>query len=222
MENIINKPIFNSKLKSRNVSNKEKWIGYLLGPCGALLFNAVMATYLNVYYTDVLKLGGLWGGLFLVIFPIISKIIDAITNVIMGTVIDRTHTKQGKARPWLLLSAPLLCISGILLFVVPSGNEVLQIIWVMLSYNLYYSLAFTIYNMSHNLMVSLSTRNTAQREALAVFNNVSTIMMTGIFVTLIFPMAIMPALGASKGMWIIVMSILSCISLPLVLLEYYY
>ncbi len=45
-------------------------------------------------------------------------------------------------------------------------------------------------------MVSLSTRNTAQREVLAIFNNVSTIMMTGIFVTLIFPMAIMPALGA--------------------------
>ncbi len=222
MENIINKPIFNSKLKSRNVSNKEKWIGYLLGPCGALLFNAVMATYLNVYYTDVLKLGGLWGGLFLVIFPIISKIIDAITNVIMGTVIDRTHTKQGKARPWLLLSAPLLCISGILLFVVPSGNEVLQIIWVMLSYNLYYSLAFTIYNMSHNLMVPLSTRNTAQRGVLAVFNNISTIMMSGIIVALIFPMAIMPALGASKGMWIIVMSLLSCITLPLVILEYYY
>ena len=222
MENIINKPIFNSKLKSRNVSNKEKWIGYLLGPCGALLFNAVMATYLNVYYTDVLKLGGLWGGLFLVIFPIISKIIDAITNVIMGTIIDRTHTKQGKARPWLLLSAPLLCISGILLFVVPSGNEVLQIIWVMLSYNLYYSLAFTIYNMSHNLMVPLSTRNTAQRGVLAVFNNISTIMMSGIIVALIFPMAIMPALGASKGMWIIVMSLLSCITLPLVILEYYY
>ncbi len=222
MENIINKPIFNSKLKSRNVSNKEKWIGYLLGPCGALLFNAVMATYLNVYYTDVLKLGGSWGGLFLVIFPIISKIIDAITNVIMGTVIDRTHTKQGKARPWLLLSAPLLCISGILLFVVPSGNEVLQIIWVMLSYNLYYSLAFTIYNMSHNLMVPLSTRNTAQRGVLAVFNNISTIMMSGIIVALIFPMIIMPALGASKGMWIIVMSLLSCITLPLVILEYYY
>lgn len=160
--------------------------------------------------------------MFLVIFPILSKILDAITNVIMGAIIDRIHTKQGKARPWLLLSAPFLCVSGILLFVVPSNNEVLQIIWVMISYNLYYSLAFTIYNMSHNLMVPLSTRNTAQRGVLAVFNNVSTIMMSGIIVALIFPMSIMPALGASKGMWIIVMSILSCISLPFVLLEYYY
>lgn len=160
--------------------------------------------------------------MFLVIFPILSKILDAITNVIMGAIIDRIHTKQGKARPRLLLSAPFLCVSGILLFVVPSNNEVLQIIWVMISYNLYYSLAFTIYNMSHNLMVPLSTRNTAQRGVLAVFNNVSTIMMSGIIVALIFPMSIMPALGASKGMWIIVMSILSCISLPFVLLEYYY
>ena len=214
--------IFNSKVKSQNVTGKEKWLGYLLGPCGALLFNAVMATYLNVYYTDVLGLGTVWGGMFLVIFPIISKVLDAITNVIMGAVIDRTRTKQGKARPWLFLSAPLVAVTGVLLFIVPSGNDTLQIIWVMLSYNLYYSIAYTIYNMSHNLMVPLSTRNTSQRGVLAVFNNISTIMMSGIVVALIFPMAIIPSLGTSKTMWIICMSILSCISLPLVLLEYYF
>ena len=48
--------IFNSKVHSKNVEGKEKWLGYLLGPCGALLLNAVLATYLNVFYTDVLKL----------------------------------------------------------------------------------------------------------------------------------------------------------------------
>ena len=56
-----------------------------------------MATYLNQFYTDVLGLGGVWNGMFLVVFPIVSKVIDAITNVIMGYVIDRTRTKQGKA-----------------------------------------------------------------------------------------------------------------------------
>ena len=213
---------WNSKVRSQNVTNKEKWLGYLLGPCGALLFNAVMATYLNVYYTDVLGLGTVWGGMFLVVFPIVSKIIDAITNVIMGAVIDRTRTAQGKARPWLLLSAPLVAVTGVLLFVVPSGNEAVQIVWVMLSYNLYYSVAYTIYNMSHNLMVPLSTRNTSQRGVLAVFNNISSIMMSGIVVALIFPMAIIPSLGTSKGLWITCMCVLSCISLPLVLLEYYF
>ena len=216
--NALSGRAWNSRVRSQNVTGMEKWLGYLAGPCGALLFNAVMATYLNVYYTDVLGLGGL----FLVVFPVISKVIDAITNVIMGYVIDRTRTKQGKARPWLLLSAPLVAVTGVLLFVVPSGDDILQIAWVMISYNLYYSVAYTIYNMSHNLMVPLSTRNTAQRGVLAVFNNISTIMMSGIVVALVFPMAVMPALGTSKGLWIAVMSVLACISLPLVLVEYYF
>ena len=218
----LSQRFFNSKIRSQNVGGKERWLGYMVGPCGSLLFSAVMGTYLNVYYTDVLNLGTVWGGMFLVIFPIISKIIDAITNVIMGYIIDRTHTKQGKARPWLLLSAPLLTVTGILLFVVPSGNMTLQIIWVMLSYNLYYSVALTIYNMSHNLLVPLSTRNTAQRSVLAVFNNIATIMMSGILVALVFPMLIIPSLGTSKDLWITCMSILSCITLPLAFLEYYY
>lgn len=219
---LLSNKIFDSRIHSRNVTNKEKWLGYLLGPCGALLLNAVLATYLNVYYTDVLNLTSVWGGLFLVIFPLVSKVIDAATNVLMGYIIDRTKTKQGKARPWLLLSAPLLTITGILLFIVPQGNTTLQVIWVMVSYNLFYSFAYTIYNMSHNLMCPLSTRNTIQRGGLSVFNQISTIMMSGILVALVFPMAIMPILGVNKELWILVMSILSIMALPLTLLEYYF
>lgn len=214
--------IFNSRVHSKNVTGKEKWLGYLLGPCGALLLNAVLATYLNVYYTDVLKLTTVWGGAFLIVFPVVSKIIDAITNVIMGYIIDRTKTKQGKARPWLLLSAPLLAITGVLLFIVPSGSVGLQVAWVMISYNLFYSFAYTIYNMSHNLMVPLSTRNTMQRGGLSVFNQISTIMMSGIIVALVFPMVIMPLLGVDRSLWIIVMCVLSIITLPLTLVEYYF
>ena len=222
MTNKLSSPLLNSRVKSDDVKASEKWLGYLLGPSGALLLNAVLATYLNVYYTDVLKLTTIWGGAFLTVFPIISKIIDAITNVIMGYIIDHTKTAQGKARPWLLLSAPLLLISGILLFVVPQGNQTVQIIWVMLSYNLFYSFAYTIYNMSHNLMVPLSTRNTEQRGGLSVFNQISTIMMSGILVALVFPMLIMPQLGVDKSKWIVTMSILSCLALPLTLMEYYF
>ena len=211
-----------SRVRSEEVKPTEKWLGYLLGPAGALLLNAVLATYLNVYYTDVLKLTHVWGGAFLVIFPIVSKIIDAITNVVMGYIIDRTHTKEGKARPWLLLSAPLLTVTGILLFTVPSGSETVQVIWVMVSYNLFYSFAYTIFNMSHNLMVPLSTRNITQRGSLSVFNQIATIMMSGILVALVFPMAVMPMIGVDQGKWIALMSILSILALPLTLLEYYF
>ena len=218
----LSKRFFNSRIRSKNVTNSEKWLGYLLGPCGALLLNAVLATYLNVYYTDVLNLTGMWGGLFLMIFPIISKVIDAITNVIMGYIIDRTHTKQGKARPWLLLSAVVLPISGILLFTVPNGNDTVKVLWVMISYNLYYSFAYTIYNMSHNLMVPLSTRNTTQRGGLSVFNQIATIMISGMLVAMVFPMVIMPMIGVNVTGWITLMGILSILTLPLTLMEYYF
>ena len=113
---LLDHKAFQSRVHTTDVSRREKWLGYLLGPAGALLLNAVLATYLNVYYTDVLKLTHVWGGAFLVVFPILSKIIDAITNVVMGYVIDRTHTKEGKARPWLLICVMLFTMSVILMF----------------------------------------------------------------------------------------------------------
>ena len=211
-----------SRIRSQDVTNKEKWIGYLVGPAGALLLNAVLASYLNVFYTDVLKLTGIWGGAFLTVFPIASKIIDAITNILMGQIIDHTHTKEGKARPWLLLSAILLPVTGILLFAVPRASETVRLIWVMLSYNLFYSFAFTIYNMSHALMVPLSTRNIQQRGSLSVFNNISTVMISGIIVALLFPMVILPRLGANQSAWLSVMCVIAILALPLTLLEYFY
>ena len=219
---LLSKSAFNSRVTSPDVTKKEKWLGYLLGPSGALLLNAVLGTYLNVYYTDVLDLTPLWGGAFLTLFPIVSKIIDAITNIIMGYIIDRTKTPQGKARPWILVSAPMLTVSGILLFTVPNADVKVQAVWVMLSYNLFYSFSYTIFNMSHNLMVPLSTRNTEQRGSLSVFNQIATIMMSGIIVALFFPMLIMPKLGVDKSKWIVVMCVLSCLALPMTLLEYYF
>ncbi len=213
---------FASRITDSQVTAKEQWIGYLLGPAGALLLNAVLATYLNVFYTDVLKMTNVWGGVFLMAFPIVSKIIDAITNVIMGQIIERTRTAQGKARPWLLVSAPCMAITGILLFAVPQASETVQVIWVMLSYNLFYSFAYTIYNMSHNLMVPLSTRDVKQRGSLAVFNNIASVMISGIIVALIFPMLVMPALGANQSAWLGLMSVLSILALPLTLVEYYF
>ncbi len=218
----MNSPLIASRIKSENVTKSEKWLGYLLGPAGALLLNAVLATYLNVYYTDVLNLTPLWGGAFLTVFPIVSKILDAITNVIMGQIIDHTRTKEGKARPWLLLSAFLVPVTGILLFTVPESSDAVKAIWVMISYNLFYSFAYTIFNMSHNLMVPLSTRDSTQRGGLSVFNQITTIMMSGILVALIFPMVIMPMIGVDKGKWITLMTILSILALPLTLVEYYF
>ena len=54
------------------------------------------------------------------------------------------NEEKKKGASSLLLSAPLLTITGILLFTVPKGSQTLQAVWVMVSYNLFYSFAYTI------------------------------------------------------------------------------
>lgn len=219
----IDSKIFDSRIKSENIEGKEKWIGYLMGPCGALLVNAILGgSFLNIYYTDVIGIGNLWKGMFLVIFPVVAKILDAITNFVMGWIIENTKTRQGKARPYILLGAVLIPITGILLYMVPNASQQVQAIWIMITYNLYFSVAFTIYNMSHSLMVPLSTRNSEQRGVVSVFNQVASIMVTGIIAALIVPMVFLPMMGTSKTMWITVMTVVSILSFPLIILEYYH
>lgn len=221
---ILSAKIFNSRIQSYNTTAKEKWLGYLAGPAGALLVNALLAQgFLNVFYTDELGMSGVWGGMFLVIFPILSKILDAITNLIMGAIIDKTHTVQGKARPWLLLSVPLVVICGILLYLVPvHASTTVKAVWIIFTYNLYYCFAFTMYNITHMMMVPLSTRNDMQRSQLAVFNNIANIAITGILVALLFPMLVLPKIKGDIDAWVTFMSAAAIVMLPIMLLEYYY
>lgn len=219
---ILSAPMMDSRIKTDQVRGKERFLGYLFGPAGMLLLNAVIGGYLNIYYTDVLKVGGFWGGAFLVVMPVISKIIDAITNIIMGQIIERTHTVQGKARPWLLVAAPAVAVAGILLVLVPQAGETVQVIWITLTYNLYYCFAYTIYNMSHTLMMPLSTRDSKERDKLAMFNNVGNCIIPGLFVSMLFPMLVRPFMGVDQGRWIAVFCLFSIIALPAVLLEYYF
>ena len=213
-----------SRIRSANTTPSEKWLGYFLGPVGAATLNFTVISYLNVFYTDVLGLtnGFAWAAAFLALFPIISKIIDAATNLLMGQIIERTHTRQGKARPWLFVSAPLMFIAMLFLFRLPREHSIWQIVMVVLTYNLFFSFAYTIYNMSHTLMVPLSTSNVKQRDGLSLFSNVGGNMLPGTVVALVFPAVLMPILGADYDKWVTAMSVIAAFSLPLTLLEYYF
>ena len=222
MPGLFASPGMDSRIKSANVQNSERWLGYFLGPAGVILLNGIMASYLNVFYTDVLRIGSLWGGMFLLLFPILSKVFDAVTNIIMGQLIDRTKTKQGKARPWLLMSAPLLLVSGILAYAVPHAGTTVQAVWIIVSYNFYYSIAYTMYYMSHTMMVPLSTRNIKQRDGLAMLSNMALNIIPGMFVAMIFPMVVIPSLGVDQTKWLKMICVFSAAAFPCVILEYFF
>ncbi len=224
MMKLFSSKAFDSRIKSANTTRSEKWLGYFLGPVGAATLNFTVVSYLNVFYTDVLDLTNAfpWVAAFLTLFPIISKVIDALTNLLMGQIIEKTHSRQGKARPWLLVSAPLMTVAMILLFLIPKEHSILQIVLVALTYNIFFSFAYTIYNMSHTLMVPLSTTNVKQRDGLSLFSNIGGNMLPGTVVALVFPAVLMPMLGADYDKWVLVMSILAVLALPFTLIEYYF
>ena len=212
-----------SRIRSANVTGSERWLGFFASP--ALIYIAYVTmsgTYLNQFYVDVLKLGGVAGGAFLVLLPILSKVFDAITNLLMGIVIDRTRTRQGKARPWLLISGPILAVTGILLYAVPQMSLTAQAIWVGISYNLYFAFAFTTYNMSQALLVPLSTRNTKQRDSLALFLSMGQSMIPGALVFILVPMLLLPVMGVDRSRWALVMSIFSTLMMPGIILQYFF
>lgn len=219
---LFSSKIFDSRIKSSNTTGLEKGLGYFAGP--AMVFMAyycIAGSYLTQFYTDVLGLTGA----FITFMPLISKIVDALTNIFMGRIIDKTRSRQGKARPWILISGPILLVTGILLYAVPQASANIQILWVVFSYNLFFAFAFTIYNMSHTLMVPLSTRNTRQRDTLAILTSTGVSMLPGLLTTLIMPVMINLFLGVGNGSrsnWLSMMGILSILMLPATLVEYYF
>ena len=96
MMKLFSSRALDSRIRSANTTNAEKWLGYFLGPVGAATLNFTVVSYLNVFYTDVLDLTNAfpWVAAFLALFPIISKIIDAITNLLMGQMIESMENEK--------------------------------------------------------------------------------------------------------------------------------
>lgn len=220
---LLEKKSFDSKITTDDIGNKERWIGFFLGPAlVATVYAAVGGSYLNSFYTDVLHLNTLAAGLFLTIMPILSKILDAITNVIMGHIVDNTKSRQGKARPWILLSGPLMTVSAILLFTVPTSNVTVTAIWVTCSYNLFFCVAYTMYNLSNVITLPLSTRDNKKRDTLAIAQSMGVNMVAGAILAVVFPSFVLPYIGVDQSRWIMMMSILSLLAFVGTTLQYYF
>lgn len=234
MGQIFKAPFLRTKITSANVKTKEITIGYFLGPFFALISNAVFGAYLNRYYSDVLG----WTdtarfGVFSALLPMVSVIFVIIGNLFVGRLIDNTRTAQGKARPYLLLSAPLVTIAIALLFLTPQqASPAVQMGWIAISYNLYYAVAYPFFYTAHSSMVALSTRNSNHRGMLATFSNASGVAAVGIGASILVPMLLQSFLfvekdgaidaAASYANWRIVMIVLCIVTFLAILLEYYF
>ncbi len=227
-------PLVRTKITSANVKPKEMLLGYFAGPFCAFISNAIFGAYLNRYYSDVLG----WTdtgrfGIFSALLPVISVIFVILGNLMVGRLIDNTRTPQGKARPYMLLSAPLVTIAIALLFLTPEkSSSLVQMVWIAISYNLYYAVAYPFFYTAHSSMVALSTRNSNHRGMLAIFSNASAVAAVGIGASILVPMFLQSFLFVEKGgiidatasynNWRMVMIALCIVTFLAIMLEYYF
>ncbi len=136
---------------------REK-IGYGMGDAGSGMIWSVLALYLTWFYTDVYGLSaGVVGTLFLVI-----RIFDAFSDPLMGAICDRTVTRWGKFRPWLLWMAFPFGLGAVLMFTTPELSMNGKIIYAWVTY-LMMSLIYTAINIPYCSVGGVITLNQKER-----------------------------------------------------------
>lgn len=140
-----------------------KWynkVGYGSGDLAANCIYGLLTSFVMIYLTDTVGLNaGIIGTLIM-----FSKFTDGITDVFFGTLIDKTHTKLGKARPWMLWSQIGNCILLVAVFAIPQSlGETAKYAYFFIAYTLLNAVFYTANNIAYASLTSLITRNGNER-----------------------------------------------------------
>ena len=159
---------------------------WALGTGGNNMYTTLIGTYLTGYYTDTAGIAVAAIGTMM----LFSRIFDGITDIAMGAIVDKTRTKMGKARPWILLSAPLFLILLFLTVSVPQGmQENFKLVYAYITYILLNCFVNTMYFVAHNALlarISLDPNDRMKATAMSqIVSSITTLVATIIINTII-------------------------------------
>lgn len=148
---------------SAEVSVREK-IGYSLGDCAANFVFQTQLVFLMSFYTDVLGIAAsAVGWIFLG-----SRLFDAVNDPIMGAIADRTSTRWGKYRPWVLLTAVPFAACFVLAYTTPDLGPAGRLVWAIVTYNLL-MVAYTANNIPYAALTGVITGDPDERTSLVAW-----------------------------------------------------
>lgn len=150
------------------ISKVGERVSYGLGDFGCNIIYTAMSAFLLFYYTDYAGVSAFAVGAIMMI----SRVFDGISDLIMGVIVDRTKSRFGKARPWLLRMCVPFAIAGVLLFSVPSTwSDTPKLIYVFITYNLVSTVIYTAINVPYSALNALMTQDPYERSVLSIFRN---------------------------------------------------
>ena len=159
------------------IKNKEKKagsgltlkhkIGYGLGDAGGCMSFAIMGSTFAMYCTDALKVDTELLAVLLIVWNVWDFINDPLMGAFMDKIFAKKHNPKGKFRPWLLRSAPLMCVSFIALWAVPTFFEGLSLICVLFGLKIIYEGSYTMFNIPMGSLLSAMADNDKDRAMLS-------------------------------------------------------
>lgn len=140
-----------------------KWynkLGYGSGDIAGNVVYAFLSSFVMIYLTNAIGLNpGVVGTLIAV-----SKLFDGVTDVFFGSMIDKTHSRMGKARPWMFYGYFGCALTLIGIFAVPvSLGQTAQYAWFFICYTLLNAVFYTANNIAYSALTSLITKNSKER-----------------------------------------------------------
>ena len=145
------------------LSLNEK-VGYACGDVASNFYWRIFDVFLFIFYTDVFGISAAAVGTMM----LVARAIDALSDPLMGALADRTKTKYGKFRPYLLWGIIPLVSAGVLTFTVPDFNDSGKLVWAYATY-IFMMLAYTFINIPYGALLGVITQDSQQRTTLTSF-----------------------------------------------------
>lgn len=200
----------------KKLSFGEK-VGYSLGDAASNIFFQTFILFITMYYTDVFGISPVAiGTMFLV-----TKIWDAVNDPLMGIIADRTNTRWGKFRPYILWFAIPFGVLGVLTFTTPDLSANGKLIYAYITYTLL-MMAYTIVNVPYSALMGVMTPNSDERTVLSQFRFIAAFIATTIL-QLAFIWLVVKIGGNQNSAfgWQITMGIFSTIAVVLLFITFF-
>ena len=199
--------LLNFKQKRKNMDEfikvpvSEK-LAYCFGDPALTLMYTMTSTLLIYFYTNVVGISAGAVGMIM----LVSRIFDGFSDVAMGTIIDRTHSKYGKARIWILRLVVPYAIAAVLLFTMPDVGNMGKILYAFVTYNLMNTVVYTAISQPFHALGSLMTRDRRDRDTISNIRMMLSITASMIITAFTLPLInyVSAATGKEQLSWILV------------------